>query len=236
MADSTTGTAQIGVTGLAVMGRNLARNLARNGFTVALHNRTNARTDDLVEKHGDEGNFVPSHSLEEFVASLEQPRAMIIMVKAGDPTDAVIEELAPLLDEGDIIIDCGNAHYADTRRREESLKERGLHFVGSGVSGGEEGALLGPVDHARRLARVVPEARPDLREDRGPGRRHALLRPRRPGRRRPLRQDGPQRHRVRRHAVDRRGVRPAAVGSGRNARRDRRDLQVAGTRATSSPS
>src|ERR1700753_237603 len=102
MADSTTGTAQIGVTGLAVMGRNLARNLARNGFTVALHNRTNSRTDDLVAQHGDEGHFVPSHSLEECVASLEQPRAMIIMVKAGQPTDDVIEELAPLLDEGDI--------------------------------------------------------------------------------------------------------------------------------------
>jgi 6-phosphogluconate dehydrogenase len=160
MADSTTGTAQIGVTGLAVMGRNLARNLARNGFTVALHNRTNARTDDLVEKHGDEGNFVPSHSLEEFVAALEKPRAMIIMVKAGDPTDAVIEELAPLLDEGDIIIDCGNAHYADTRRREESLKERGLHFVGSGVSGGEEGALLGPS--------IMPGGSPESYQKLGP--------------------------------------------------------------------
>ncbi len=136
--------AQIGVTGLAVMGRNLARNLARNGFTVAVHNRSSSRTHDLIAQHGDEGTFVPSDSLEEFVASLAQPRAIIIMVKAGGPTDDVIEELAPLLDEGDIIIDCGNAHFADTRRREQSLRERGLHFVGSGVSGGEEGALLGP--------------------------------------------------------------------------------------------
>ena len=143
MSDNT-GTAQIGVTGLAVMGRNLARNLARHGFTVALHNRSPERTRSLVAEHGDEGTFVPSESIEDFVASLERPRAVIVMVKAGGPTDAVIDELVPHLDEGDIVIDCGNAHFADTRRREAALKERGLHFVGCGVSGGEEGALLGP--------------------------------------------------------------------------------------------
>ena len=136
--------ADIGVTGLAVMGRNLARNLARHGHTVALHNRTYARTASLVEQHGGEGRFVPSEALGEFVASLTRPRAVIVMVKAGAPTDAVIDELAPLLDDGDIIVDCGNAHYADTRRREAALAERGLHFVGCGVSGGEEGALNGP--------------------------------------------------------------------------------------------
>ncbi|ASW56306.1 NADP-dependent phosphogluconate dehydrogenase [Plantactinospora sp. KBS50] len=137
-------TAQIGVTGLAVMGRNLARNLARNGFAVALHNRSPERTRSLVAEHGGEGTFVPSESLADFVASLERPRAVIVMVKAGAPTDAVIDELVPLLEAGDIVVDCGNAHYADTRRREEALREHGLHFVGSGVSGGEEGALLGP--------------------------------------------------------------------------------------------
>jgi 6-phosphogluconate dehydrogenase len=136
--------ANIGVTGLAVMGRNLARNLARHGHVVALHNRTNARTESLVQQHGDEGTFVPSTSMAEFVASLAQPRAVIIMVQAGPPTDAVIEELAALMDEDDIIIDCGNAHYIDTRRREEALRKKGIHFVGCGVSGGEEGALLGP--------------------------------------------------------------------------------------------
>jgi 6-phosphogluconate dehydrogenase len=136
--------ANIGVTGLAVMGRNLARNLARHGYVVALHNRSVERTRSLVAEHGDEGSFVPSDSLEEFVASLGRPRAIIIMVKAGDPTDAVIEDLIPLLAQGDIVIDCGNAHFAHTRRREARLRERGLHFVGSGVSGGEEGALLGP--------------------------------------------------------------------------------------------
>jgi 6-phosphogluconate dehydrogenase len=136
--------ADIGVTGLAVMGRNLARNLARHGHVVALHNRTYARTQDLVDSHGDEGTFVASEKLEDFVQSLSQPRAIIIMVKAGDPTDAVIDELVPLLDEGDIIIDCGNAFFQDTRRREAALREKKLNFVGSGVSGGEEGALNGP--------------------------------------------------------------------------------------------
>ena len=136
--------AQIGVTGLAVMGRNLARNLARNGYAVALHNRSVARTRSLVSEHGDEGTFVATESLKEFVEALERPRRVVIMVKAGAPTDAVIDELVPLLEDGDIVIDCGNAHYADTRRREADLRERGLHFVGAGVSGGEEGALLGP--------------------------------------------------------------------------------------------
>ncbi|AWI32252.1 NADP-dependent phosphogluconate dehydrogenase [Streptomyces tirandamycinicus] len=138
------GTAQIGVTGLAVMGRNLARNFARNGYTVALHNRTTARTRELVESFGDEGAFVPTESAEEFVAALERPRRLVIMVKAGSPTDAVIEEFAPLLEPGDQIIDGGNAHFEDTRRRERELRERGIHFVGVGVSGGEEGALHGP--------------------------------------------------------------------------------------------
>ncbi|MEV5685017.1 NADP-dependent phosphogluconate dehydrogenase [Streptomyces sp. NPDC052164] len=138
------GTAQIGVTGLAVMGRNLARNFARNGFTVAVHNRTTAKTDALVEEFGDEGAFVAARTPKEFVAALERPRRLVIMVKAGDPTDAVIQEFAPLLDEGDIVIDGGNAHFEDTRRRERELRERGIHFVGAGISGGEEGALNGP--------------------------------------------------------------------------------------------
>src|SRR6201994_1353560 len=136
--------ADIGVTGLAVMGRNLARNLARHGHVVALHNRSPERTRSLVAEHGSEGRFVPSESMADFVASLARPRAIIVMVKAGDPTDAVIDELVPLLGPDDIVIDCGNAHFVDTRRREAALREHGLHFVGCGVSGGEEGALLGP--------------------------------------------------------------------------------------------
>ncbi|MFH8755924.1 NADP-dependent phosphogluconate dehydrogenase [Streptomyces atroolivaceus] len=137
-------TAQIGVTGLAVMGRNLARNFARNGYTVALHNRTAAKTRTLVEEFGDEGDFVATESAEDFVAALERPRRLVVMVKAGDPTDAVIAEFAPLLEPGDMIIDGGNAHFADTRRREKALRDQGVHFVGTGVSGGEEGALNGP--------------------------------------------------------------------------------------------
>jgi 6-phosphogluconate dehydrogenase len=136
--------ADIGVTGLAVMGRNLARNLARHGSAVALHNRSPQRTASLVAEHGDEGRFFPSESMAGFVASLRRPRAIIVMVQAGPATDAVISELTPLLDEGDIVVDCGNSHYTDTRRREAALRDRGLHFVGCGVSGGEEGALLGP--------------------------------------------------------------------------------------------
>ncbi|WP_326656139.1 NADP-dependent phosphogluconate dehydrogenase [Streptomyces sp. NBC_00385] len=138
------GTAQIGVTGLAVMGRNLARNFARNGYTVAVHNRTTAKTDALVEEFGDEGAFVAARTPEEFVAALERPRRLVVMVKAGEPTDAVIQEFAPLLDEGDVIIDGGNAHFEDTRHREKELRGRGIHFVGAGISGGEEGALNGP--------------------------------------------------------------------------------------------
>jgi 6-phosphogluconate dehydrogenase len=139
-----TKTAQIGVTGLAVMGRNLARNLARHGHAVALHNRSAERTKALVEEFGDEGTFLPAETAEQFVASLERPRRVVIMVKAGAPTDAVIDEFAPLLEPGDMLVDGGNAHFADTRRREAALRERGLHFVGTGVSGGEEGALHGP--------------------------------------------------------------------------------------------
>lgn len=136
--------AQIGVTGLAVMGRNLARNFARNGFTVAVHNRSADKMHSLIADHGDEGTFIGCESLEDFVAALAKPRTVVIMVQAGGPTDAVIDALAALVEPGDIIVDAGNAHFPDTRRREAALKTKGIHFVGSGVSGGEEGALLGP--------------------------------------------------------------------------------------------
>jgi 6-phosphogluconate dehydrogenase len=136
--------AQIGVTGLGVMGRNLARNFARHGYTVALHNRTASRVTDIIEQFGDEGTFIAAPDARDFVAALERPRRLVIMVNAGEATDAVIDEFAPLLEPGDMLIDGGNAHFHDTRRREAKLKERDLHFVGMGVSGGEEGALLGP--------------------------------------------------------------------------------------------
>ena len=126
------------------MGRNLARNFARHGYTVALHNRTASRVTDTVNQFGAEGTFVPAADAESFVAALQKPRRLLIMVNAGAATDAVIDEFAPLLEPGDMLIDGGNAHFKDTRRREAKLRQQGLHFVGMGVSGGEEGALHGP--------------------------------------------------------------------------------------------
>ncbi|MBC2681523.1 NADP-dependent phosphogluconate dehydrogenase [Corynebacterium anserum] len=143
-ASSTNGSAQIGVVGLAVMGSNIARNFARHGHTVAVYNRTTAKTDAFMEEFGNTGSFVPANSIEEFVASLERPRRALIMVAAGAGTDAVINQLADAMDEGDIIIDGGNALYTDTIRREKEMANRNLMFVGAGISGGEEGALHGP--------------------------------------------------------------------------------------------
>ena len=136
--------AQIGVTGLAVMGSNIARNFAHHGYTVALHKRSIAKTDALLDEHGSEGNFIRTETMQEFVDALEKPRRVLIMVKAGDPTDAVISELADVMEKGDIIIDGGNSLYTDTIRREAAMAERGLNFIGAGISGGEEGALNGP--------------------------------------------------------------------------------------------
>ena len=137
-------TANIGVVGLAVMGSNLARNLAsRDGNTVAVYNRSRAKTQTLVHEHPEAG-FIAAGTMAEFAASLERPRAAIVMVQAGTATDAVVGELLTLFEEGDIIVDGGNALFTDTIRRENSAREKGIHFVGVGISGGEEGALTGP--------------------------------------------------------------------------------------------
>ncbi|WP_428395449.1 NADP-dependent phosphogluconate dehydrogenase [Lichenicoccus sp.] len=136
--------ADIGVTGLATMGANLARNAAHKGFRVALHNRTNEKTRKLVAEYGAEGAFIASEKLNDFVASLAKPRVVLIMVKAGKPVDDVIEELLNHLEAGDIIVDGGNSLFEDTRRREAFLSQKHINFVGMGVSGGEEGALEGP--------------------------------------------------------------------------------------------
>ena len=133
-----------GLTGLAVMGANLSRNIAHKGFSIAVHNRTTAKTDEFVAEHGGEGEIVGTKSTEEFVKAIKRPRPIMIMVKAGAPVDAVIDELAPLLDPGDILIDGGNSYFTDTQRREKALTAKGLRFIGTGVSGGEEGALNGP--------------------------------------------------------------------------------------------
>ncbi len=135
----------IGLVGLAVMGQNLALNIADHGFKISVYNRTTSKTDEFVAENPDTpGGLVGCHTLEDFVASLKRPRKIIILVKAGGPTDAVINGLVPLLEEGDIVIDGGNAYWIDTIRREKELTEKGLRFIGSGVSGGEEGARFGP--------------------------------------------------------------------------------------------
>ena len=136
--------ANIGVVGLAVMGSNLARNLAsREGNRVAIYNRSVEKTNQLTTDHP-EANFIASESIDDFVASLSKPRTAIIMVQAGAGTDAVISQLTERFEKGDIIVDGGNALYTDTIRREKEVSEKGIHFVGAGISGGEEGALKGP--------------------------------------------------------------------------------------------
>ena len=136
-------TADFGVVGLAVMGRNLALNVESRGYTVAVYNRSSARTEDLVQTHSDK-KFVPGYTVEEFVKSIKAPRRILLMVKAGAGTDAVIEELLPFLEKGDILIDGGNTFFEDTMRRSEKLAQSGINFIGMGVSGGELGALQGP--------------------------------------------------------------------------------------------
>lgn len=136
--------AQIGVVGLAVMGSNIARNFARHDYTVAVYNRSTEKTDAFMAEYGKDGDFIPSTTIKEFVASLERPRRALIMVQAGEATDAVIAQLADAMDKGNIIIDGGNSLFTDTIRREADMSARGLHFVGAGISGGEEGALNGP--------------------------------------------------------------------------------------------
>jgi len=134
---------QIGVVGLAVMGKNLALNMESKGFSVSVYNRSPEKTKELVQE-AEGKNLIGTYSVEEFVQSLEKPRKIMIMVKAGEATDKTIEQLIPHLEEGDIIIDGGNAYFPDTQRRDKELTAKGFRFIGTGVSGGEEGALKGP--------------------------------------------------------------------------------------------
>ncbi|MBO5634458.1 MAG: decarboxylating NADP(+)-dependent phosphogluconate dehydrogenase [Bacteroidales bacterium] len=134
----------IGLVGLAVMGENLALNMESKGFHVSVYNRTVEKVDHFMEGRGKGLNFYGAHSLEDFIASLKSPRKVFLMVKAGKPVDDFIEKLIPLLDKGDIIIDGGNTHFPDTARRTEYVESKGLLYIGTGVSGGEEGALKGP--------------------------------------------------------------------------------------------
>jgi 6-phosphogluconate dehydrogenase len=136
--------ADIGLVGLAVMGENLVLNMESKGFTVAVYNRTTAKVDAFINGRGKGKNIIGTYSVEEFVNSLKRPRKVMLMVKAGAPVDAFIEEIIPYLEQGDIIIDGGNSHYPDTIRRTKYVESKGLLYIGTGVSGGEEGALNGP--------------------------------------------------------------------------------------------
>ena len=136
--------ANIGLIGLGVMGENLALNIESKGFSIALYNRTKEKLDVFLLERANGKNVIGCHELKEFVASLEKPRKIILLVKAGDPVDQTVNNLKPYLEKGDIIIDGGNSHFQDTRRRESALLNEGIYFIGSGVSGGEEGALHGP--------------------------------------------------------------------------------------------
>lgn len=134
---------QIGVIGLAVMGKNLAFNIESKGYRVSVYNRSREKTDEMMSESTGK-NIVPTYSIEEFIHSLQTPRKILLMVKAGAATDATIEQIKPFLQKGDILIDGGNAFFRDTQRRNRELSELGIHFIGTGVSGGEEGALTGP--------------------------------------------------------------------------------------------
>lgn len=135
---------QIGLVGLAVMGQNLALNIARKGFSVSVYNRTPKRTEEFVKEKVKDEKIIPSYDIKSFIESLEKPRKIILMVKAGSPVDEMIQELLPYLEKRDLIIDGGNSHYLDTSRRLRELKEKGILYLGMGVSGGEYGALHGP--------------------------------------------------------------------------------------------
>lgn len=136
--------AKLGLIGLAVMGANLARNAARCKITTCVYNRTYSKTEQFMKEFEKEGHLISAENLEEFVSKLEKPRRILLMIKAGGAVDKTIEQLLPLIEKGDIIIDGGNSYYKDTQRRAKELSEKGIEYVGMGVSGGEEGALNGP--------------------------------------------------------------------------------------------
>ena len=136
--------ADIGLIGLAVMGENLVLNMESKGYTVAVFNRTVEKVNNFIVGRGKDKNFIGAQTLEQFIASIERPRKVMLLVKAGKPVDDFIDKLIPLLDKGDIIIDGGNSHFPDTVRRTKYVESKGFLYVGSGVSGGEEGALKGP--------------------------------------------------------------------------------------------
>ncbi len=156
--------ADIGLIGLAVMGENLVLNMESRGFTVAVFNRTTSKVDDFVAGRAKGKKIVGAHSLKELVKSLKKPRRVMLMVKAGQPVDEFINALVPLLSKGDIILDGGNSHFPDTIRRAKALEEKGLLFIGTGVSGGEEGALKGPSIMPGGSKKAWPHVKPILQK------------------------------------------------------------------------
>ena len=244
----------IGLIGLAVMGQNLVLNMADHGYAVSVYNRTTSTMQDFIdENHKAEPSADRVHGyaeLEDFVKSIKKPRKIVLLVKSSavlpsdrDAVDKVIDQLTPLLDKGDIIIDGGNSNWNATIRREKDLSEAGFNFIGTGVSGGEVGARFGPSLMPGGTRRGLGQPRTHLEGHRRQGRprnrqAHRGLRPRqarhrgralhrlhRTRRRGPLRQDGPQRHRVHRHAAHLRGLPPHEGPAGHGPRRDVRGLR-----------
>ena len=223
-------TADIGLIGLAVMGQNLVLNMNDHGFTVAVYNRTTSKVDEFLAKEAKGTRIIGAHSLEELVAALKRPRRVMLMVQAGQPVDEFIEQLLPLLEPGDIIIDGGNSNYNDTIRRTAYVESKGLLYIGTGVSGGEEGARHGPSIMPGGSPGGLAARQADLpghRRQGEAGRRRggSLLRLGGRERRRALRQDGAQRHRVRRHAAHLRGLPADARRPGHERRRDAQGLR-----------
>ena len=227
-------TCDIGLIGLAVMGQNLVLNMNDHGFKVAVFNRTVSKVDDFISHEAAGTQVVGAHSIEELVGALKKPRRVMLMVKAGDTVDEMIEQLTPHLETGDIIIDGGNSHYPDTNRRTKRLAEKGILFIGTGVSGGEEGARHGPSimpggnpaawPHVKEIFQAIAAKVEDgtpccdwVGEER----------------RRPLREDGPQRHRIRRHAADLRSLPVAEGWPGPERRRTAPRSSPSGTKASS---
>ena len=252
MAKSREPQADVGLIGLAVMGSNLALNMADHGFRVAVlqPDRPTYGAIPWPTTPTRRAAWSAARPWRNWCAALRRPRSIVLMIKAGAPVDAVIGSLLPLLDRGDVIVDGGNSLWTDTIRRERELAQHRIHFVGSGVSGGEEGARFGPVADARRQPRGLERIEADLDRDRGQGGPQdgpaaggrgagqagrggrALRRPHRHRRRRPLREDGAQRDRVRRHAVDLRGLLPAEPAARAEAAEAVARSSPAGTAAT----
>ena len=196
----------IGIIGLAVMGQNLILNMNDRGFKVVAYNRTTAKVDDFLNGAAKGTNIIGAYSLQDLVDKLEKPRKIMMMVRAGSVVDDFIEQLVPLLDQGDIIIDGGNANYPDSTRRTHELAAKGIRFIGAGVSGGEEGARHGPSIMPGGDEAAWPAVKPIFQAIAAKPRKANPAATGSAATRGPFRQNGAQRHRIRRYAVDLRSL------------------------------